>query len=100
MSCLAEPGDQEFRRLAAHSTGDKIWELARFRVTSADCRQRLRATPQRGYGVRISSFVGVAVIDDGLDAIARPNFAGQYLADLKDAKQAISAALGHALGHA
>jgi len=96
MSFLAELGDQEFRRLAAHSAGDKIWELARFRVTSADRLQHLRATPQRGYGARVSSFVGVTDLDDGLDAIARPIYAGQYLADLKDATQAISAALGHA----
>ena len=96
MRLLAEPGDQEFRRLAAHSTGDKIWGLARFRVTSVDCLQHLRATRQRGYGARVSSFVRATDFDDGLDAIALPNFAGKYLADLKDATQAISAALGHA----
>lgn len=79
MCCLAELGDREFRRIAAHSHGDKIWGLERFNTTPDAYLKHLRKTRSRGYGARISSFVGETVFDDGLAAIACPVYAGKRL---------------------
>lgn len=118
MCCLAELGDREFQRLAAHLVGDRIWGLERFNATPDAYLAVLRDTRMRGYGARISSFVGETVFDDGLAAIARPIYAGKlligavsllwpksylsdegfaelYLADLRRATDQISEALGN-----
>lgn len=79
MCCLAELGDREFRRIAAHSLGDKVFGLERFNISAADYLLVLRETRKRGYGARIASFVGETVFDDGLAAIARPIYAGEKL---------------------
>ena len=79
MCCLAELGDREFRRTAAHSAGDNTWGLARFNMTTDDYLLHLKATRQRGYGVRIASLVGETMFDDGLAAIACPIYAGKRL---------------------
>ena len=79
MCCLAEMGDAEFRRIAAHSTGDRKWGLERFKISADDYVEHLRETRRRGYGTRIASFVGETVFDDGLSAIARPIYADRHL---------------------
>lgn len=79
MCCLAELGDREFHRIAAHLVGDTTWGLERFKYTPEEYLGNLRDTRQRGYGARISSFVGETVFDDGLAAIARPVYAGKKL---------------------
>lgn len=116
MCCLAELGDREFNRIAAHSESDPIWGLRRFNITRDDYLHHLHTTRNRGYGTRIASFVGVTDFDDGLAAIARPiyardklvgaisvlwpknyisneEFAAKYFADLKKSTDQISAAL-------
>lgn len=117
MCCLAELGDAEALRIAAHTRGDSVWGLERFRIAPREYLDHLRRTRQRGYGARISRFVGVTVFDDGLAAIACPIYAGprlmgavsllwaksyiatepfaaRFLAELKRTTEAISAALG------
>ncbi|GAB4513297.1 MAG: hypothetical protein Tsb0019_10500 [Roseibium sp.] len=119
MCCLAELGDAEFRRIAAHTKGDKAWGLARYRLGAADYLAHLRATRQRGYGVRLTPYVGETAFDDGLAAIACPIYAGnrvmgavsllwaksyltperfaeRYAGDLKDTVRMISATLSDA----
>lgn len=79
MCCLAELGDREFRRVAAHSTGDNVFGLERFNISTDEYLIHLRETRKRGYGARIASFVGETVFDDGLSAIARPIYANKRL---------------------
>ena len=117
MCCLAELGNREFERVAAHTKGDKTWGLARFKMDDETYLEHLRATRHRGYGARVARFVGETVFDDGLDAIACPiyqnqrlvgavsllwpksylsskDFAASYLTALKDATKEISETLG------
>ena len=79
MCCLAELGDAEAMRIAAHTEGDPVWGLERFNVTNEEYRIHLRRTRARGYGARIARFVGETVFDDGLAAIACPIYAGPRL---------------------
>ena len=79
MCCLAELGDDEALRIAAHTRGDPVWGLERFRVSETAYRTHLRETRHRGYGARIARFVGETVFDDGLAAIACPIYAGPRL---------------------
>ena len=117
MCCLAELGDAEFRRIAAHTKDDMVWGLERFKVDERDYLGHLRATRQRGYGARIARFVGETVFSDGLAAIACPIYSGprlmgaisllwarsyletepfaeRHLADLKATAAAVTLALG------
>jgi len=123
MCCLAELGDAEFQRIAAHTRGDKIWGLARFRMNRTDYLAHLRATRRRGYGVRLTPYVGETVFDDGLAAIACPiysgtrlmgavsllwaksyltadRFAERYADDLRETVKTISATLSEGAGDA
>ena len=79
MCCLAELGDAELQRIAAHTEGDPIWGLDRFRIGAREYLEFLRQTRHRGYGARIARFVGETVFDDGLAAIACPIYAGARL---------------------
>ncbi len=79
MCCLAELGDEAFRRIAAHTRGDSVWGLERFRVSETQYLEHLRKTRERGYGCRVATFVGERLFDDGLAAIACPIYAGEKL---------------------
>lgn len=76
MCCLAELGDEAFRRIAAYTRGDAVWGLDRYRVDEGTYLEHLRATRERGYGQRIAPLVGEGLFDDGLAAIACPIMAG------------------------
>ena len=79
MCCLAELGNREFERIAAHTKDDKIWGLERFKMSEAKYLEQLKATRHRGYGARVARFVGETVFDDGLAAIACPIYQKQRL---------------------
>lgn len=79
MCCLAEMGDEAFRRIAAHTSGDATWGLKRYGVSIKDYLADLRATRRRGYGARIASHYGDTIFEDGLAAIACPLYAGRRL---------------------
>ena len=72
MSCLAEMPEAAFERIAAHTEGDPIWGIVRFRLTQRQYRRHLEATRKRGYGQRLEHFLGHRVFEDGLAAIATP----------------------------
>jgi IclR family mhp operon transcriptional activator len=74
MACLAEMPDSVLERIAARTRGDTNWGLSRFRLTVDEYRVHLDATRRRGYGTRVSRFVGNTFFDDGLAAIALPLF--------------------------
>ncbi len=79
MCCIAEMGNEAFRRIAAHTKGDGRWGLERYRMSNAEYLPHLEATRRRGYGVRITSVAVEKRLDDGLAAIACPIYAGREL---------------------
>jgi IclR family transcriptional regulator, mhp operon transcriptional activator len=73
MCCLAEMPEATVARIAAHTEGDPLWGLARFRLTMKKYGRHIEATRRRGYGQRLErEDVGNKVFDDGLSAIAVP----------------------------
>lgn len=68
-ACLAKMNGEQVREIIAQTKGDRIYGLDRFNLTEASLHKRLEKTRQRGYGIRVSNYVGETVIEDGLAAI-------------------------------
>ncbi len=79
MVCLANMKDSEFIKIAAHTQEDMKWGLERFRLNVDDYRGHLETSRGRGFGARISRYIGETVFDDGLAAIATPIFCNNKL---------------------
>ena len=68
-ACLAEMSEATVREFIAETRGDRFFGLERFNMSEAALFKRLEETRRRGYGVRVSHYVGETLIDDGLSAI-------------------------------
>lgn len=74
MICLAAMSDASIAMLHKATLGDRIWGIARFSMSFPDYLEQIRQTRQRGYGIRLTRYLGETVLDDGLAAVALPLF--------------------------
>ena len=116
LACLAALPDLRIIDFADRARGDPRFGLERFMPDINTLFDEVRATRQRGYGIRLRQYRGERVPDDGLRAIAVPirrqtevcgaisllfpsrfssaeEMARQHIASLKIAAEAISADL-------
>ena len=116
MICLASMEEEAIAHYHRATMGDRIWGLARFNLSLEAYMEETMITRERGYGVRLTSYLGETVLDDGLAAIALPllqdgrpfgalsilwprtykdhvEFAKDYLAALAEAVEAVNQAL-------
>lgn len=73
-ACLSQMDNDKVRELLRQTRGDRHFGLERFKLSEEKFFQLLEDSRQRGYGIRVSNYVGETVIDDGLAAIALPIF--------------------------
>lgn len=72
MICLASMTDGAIAEIHKATLGDRIWGIARFSMSLPEYLEEVRATRERGYGIRLTHYLGETVLDDGLAAIALP----------------------------
>ncbi len=113
MICLASMDDDAIAHYHNTTAGDRIWGIARFNLSLEAYLEEVRVTRERGYGVRLTRYLGETVLDDGLAAIALPlwqnerpigaltilwprtykkhtEFVKEYLAALEEATEAVN----------
>ncbi len=70
MICLASMRDAAIEQLHQATQGDRVWGIARFNLSFDEYLDEIRQTRERGYGIRLTHYLGETVLDDGLAAIA------------------------------
>lgn len=78
-ACLAGMTDKQVRTFIENTRGDRTFGLERFKMSEEQCFALLEKARQRGYGIRVSNYVGETIIQDGLSAIAVPIHRGERI---------------------
>lgn len=71
-ACLMQMPDARVREMISRTRGDQIFGLERFKLSEEKFFAMLEQARRRGYGIRVSNYVGETIIEDGLAAIALP----------------------------
>jgi IclR family transcriptional regulator, mhp operon transcriptional activator len=72
LSCLSALSDSEIQRLIKATASDRVFGLGRVHMTPDMFLAEVNKARKRGYGVRLATYLGETVLDDGLAAIAVP----------------------------